>query len=75
MNDLKGEPYEVCEWCGSTETMWDDGPEYDTDHFPEIRDGRLYVHVGRYCAACGQCYDAVLRFDPRDGYRVNRVGE
>ena len=77
MKSMKGRPYSVCEWCDSTDTTWDTEPDaYIHDHPPEVTgDGKLYVTMSRYCRKCGQCYDAILRFDVNDGLRVDEVEE
>ena len=73
MKVMKGKSYDVCEWCDSTDTIWDAEPDtYIHDHPPEVtEDGKLYVTLSRYCRKCEQCYDVILRFDVNDGLRVD----
>ena len=77
MKLMKGKSYDVCEWCGSTKTVWDTEPDaYIHRHPPEVtEDGKLYVTLSRYCRKCECCYDVILRFDVNDGLRVDEVEE
>lgn len=77
MKDMKDTSYEVCEWCDSSETIWDDEPDENIqDHPPRINHLDLMdVKLRRYCCSCCKSYYVVLRFKLWEGRRMNKIGE